>query len=312
MSYYLGVDGGGTKTNYVLMDASRAVVWECEGATTDLAEIGEARLREELALHLSALLAENHIEKAQVAYAFLGMPGYGESEKRDRKIDEIAREVLRGIEHRADNDVVAGWAAGTGCAAGIHLVAGTGSIAYGQNEAGNSARVGGWGPGVGDEGSAYWIGLKVLGEYTKQKDGRAARTALVQALEEAYLIRGHFGVAELVYEKLAFTRTNIAAFAQIGSLAAKRGCRRCEAIFAEAAEELFLHVKALAVLLAFREAFLVSYSGGVFAAGDLLVLPLKRLIARSGIPCALKKAELSPGHGAALMAYLLAEKRVGV
>lgn len=45
---------------------------------------------------------------------------------------------------------------------GIVLNAGTGSIAYGKNEKGKTARAGGFGPLIGDEGSAFWIGRELL------------------------------------------------------------------------------------------------------------------------------------------------------
>lgn len=65
--------------------------------------------------------------------------------------------------YKVENDAVNGWAAGTG------------SIAFGMNEEGKIARCGGFGPGIGDDASAYWIALKTINEYTKQKDGRSEK-----------------------------------------------------------------------------------------------------------------------------------------
>ena len=62
--------------------------------------------------------------------------------------------------------------------AGVVLVSGTGSIAYGVNRHGVAARAGGWGSSLGDEGSGYWIGRRALAAVVRDADGRGPRTAL--------------------------------------------------------------------------------------------------------------------------------------
>ena len=62
------------------------------------------------------------------------------------------------------------------------LVAGTGSVAYGRNAAGKTARAGGWGYLAGDEGSAYWIGREALAALALALDGRGPPTALLTML----------------------------------------------------------------------------------------------------------------------------------
>ncbi len=61
---------------------------------------------------------------------------------------------------------------------GVVLVAGTGSICYGRNEAGETARCGGYGYLVDDEGSGYAIGRDILTAVIRSFDGRNAPTAL--------------------------------------------------------------------------------------------------------------------------------------
>src|SRR5690606_10986978 len=65
---------------------------------------------------------------------------------------------------------------------GILILAGTGSVAYGVNAAGESAQVGGWGYLLGGEGSGHWIGMKALQAVVRAADGRAAPTALTDAV----------------------------------------------------------------------------------------------------------------------------------
>ena len=66
------------------------------------------------------------------------------------------------------NDSVVGWAGSLGLSSGINLVAGTGSIAYGRNDAGEEARAGGWDERFSDEGSCYWLGMKSLELFQKK------------------------------------------------------------------------------------------------------------------------------------------------
>ena len=87
--------------------------------------------------------------------------------------------------------------AGVGDAAGIVIVSGTGSIAYGRNEHGEASRAGGWGYVLGDEGSGYWIGRLALRAVVRHADGRGRVTSLTPRL------LAHFGVeraAELIHK----------------------------------------------------------------------------------------------------------------
>ena len=190
--YFLGVDGGGTKTKYLLINQELRVICDVESGTTHIHQIGKEKLIEVLNENLELICEKGCINKNEIEYAFLGIPGYGESKSDIEDIEYSVKKVFDGINYVIGNDSVVGWAAGTGCKEGINIVAGTGSIAYGRNKKGNEARCGGWGPGIGDDASAYWIGLKILNEYTKQKDGRNEKTVLVDTLEKEYNIKDYY------------------------------------------------------------------------------------------------------------------------
>ena len=77
------------------------------------------------------------------------------------------------------------------------------------------ARCGGFGPGIGDDGSAYWIALRTINEYTKQRDGRAERTILSDILEEKWKISYQYEIVDIVFNRLKFNRTELAKFSRI-------------------------------------------------------------------------------------------------
>lgn len=309
--YYLGIDGGGTKTRYLLVNDNLEKVGDCESKTIHIHQVGVDGIKEEITTNIAKLCKEANIEVKDIAFAFAGVPGYGESQEDKLKIDEAIKEIMT-VPYMIDNDAVNGWAAGTACKPGINMVAGTGSIAYGRNEAGKLARCGGWGPGIGDDASAYWIGIRTINEYTKQKDGRNEKTVLVDILEKEYNISYDFEIVDIVFNRLKQDRTQLAGFSKVCFLAAEEGCPAAKRIFEEAAENLFKHIKSLSKTLEFNDEFVVSYTGGVFKAGRHILEPLARMIEEAGLKGKLQEPELEPWNGAALLAYKLAGNEIPV
>lgn len=307
--YYLGIDGGGTKTKYLLVDENLQKVCEREGSTIHIHQVGVEGIKNELRENISKVCEEANIYVKDISYAFAGVPGYGESLDDMVKIDEAIKEVME-IPYSIDNDAVNGWAGGTACKPGINIVAGTGSIAYGRNAEGKLARCGGFGPGIGDDGSAYWIALRTINEYTKQKDGRSEKTVLVDILEKEYNITYKYEIVDIAFNRLKFNRTELAKFSTICFLAAEEGCQACKNIFKDAAKAIFEHIFAISKELNFKDQFVVSYTGGVFKSGKHVLEPLKEMINESGLKCHLQEPELEPWNGSVLLAYTLAGNTV--
>ena len=309
--YYLGIDGGGTKTRYLLVNDKLQKIYDGTSSTIHIHQVGIDGLRKELTTNIEKACLEANIQMKDIAFIFAGVPGYGESQEDKVKIDETIKEIIE-VPYMIDNDAVNGWAAGTACKAGINMVAGTGSIAYGRNEAGMLARCGGWGPGIGDDASAYWIGIRTINEYTKQKDGRHEKTVLVDILEKEYNISYDFEIVDIVFNRLKQDRTALAGFSKVCFLAAEEGCTACKRIFEEAALNIFEHIKSLSNTLKFEDDFVVSYTGGVFKAGKHILEPLSRMIEEANLYCKLQEPVLDPWNGAALLAYKLAGNEIPV
>jgi N-acetylglucosamine kinase-like BadF-type ATPase len=307
--YYLGIDGGGTKTKYLLVNEGLQKVCEREGSTIHIHQVGVEGIKSQLKENISKICEEVNISTKDIAYAFAGVPGYGESLDDMVKIDKAIKEVME-VPYSIDNDAVNGWAGGTACKPGVNVVAGTGSIAYGRNAEGKLARCGGFGPGIGDDGSAYWIALRTINEYTKQKDGRSEKTVLVDILEKEYNISYKYEIVDIAFNRLKFNRTELAKFSTICFLAAEAGCLACKKIFKDAARAIFEHIYAISKELNFNEEFVVSYTGGVFKAGKHVLEPLNEMIKESGLKCYLQEPELDPWNGSVLLAYTLAGNTV--
>ena len=117
-----------------------------------------------------ALLKEtvHEILNDREAYICLALPNWGESKDGDGEFLSRIKEITE-LPVKIVNDSVVGWAGSLGLSSGINLVAGTGSIAYGRNDAGEEARAGGWDERFSDEGSCYWLGMKSLELFFKRK-----------------------------------------------------------------------------------------------------------------------------------------------
>ena len=128
MKTYLGVDGGGSKTRFLLIDeAGKVLAAQTEGSAYHL-EIGLDALRAMLARGIGRTLREGGVAISDLTCAFLGLPAYGEDRELEATLDAAPASALPGGRYRCGNDMVCGWAGALAGAEGINIAAGTGSI----------------------------------------------------------------------------------------------------------------------------------------------------------------------------------------
>jgi N-acetylglucosamine kinase-like BadF-type ATPase len=167
VAIYLGIDGGGTKTTCLIAD-EQAILGSAICAGSNITRLGEVRVREALHAAVREACAAAKVEPPQIESACIGLSGAGRSEVRD-VIAGIMRDVLRGrIEVVSDLETSLEAAFGGG--PGVIVIAGTGSIAYGRDAHGRTARAGGWGLAISDEGSGQWIGRTAVSAVLNAND----------------------------------------------------------------------------------------------------------------------------------------------
>ena len=304
---YLGVDGGGTKTRFAVVDASGGLLGEARVGTTYHPQVGIDGVRAALGEGIDAALARAGRTRAAIGHAFFGLPAYGEDSRVTPLLDALPRDLLGHERYTCDNDMVCGWAGSFDCGDGINIVAGTGSIGYGQR-AGTSARCGGWGEAFSDEGSAYWIAVQGLNAFSRMSDGRLPRGPLHALLRERLALRHDLDLCAHVYGEDALARGALAQLSPLVAEAAGLGDATAASIFRVAGEELARIADALRRALAFDDgsAVPVSYSGGAFSAGELLLAPFTRAL-HAACPRFELREPLHPPHlGAAYYAMHLA------
>lgn len=183
MAYYLGIDGGGSKTTCSIGNDVSELARATAGPS-NITRVGQERARESLHLAIREACAIAKVNPQQVQRVCIGVAGAGRAEIANA-VRKIVAEVILG-EIQVTGDMEIALAAGFGEGPGVIVIAGTGSIAYGRNAKGQIARAGGWGFAISDEGSAHWIGraavatwLRVLdlGTEENQEDRRVAESS---------------------------------------------------------------------------------------------------------------------------------------
>lgn len=309
---FLGVDGGGTKTAYALIDAAGHLRASYVGGSVSHLSEGFARATELLGAGITAVLAKASAQAAQVTFAFFGLPSYGEDSATTSRMDGMPLSQLEAAKYRCGNDMVCSWAGALGCRDGISVIAGTGSMAYGEF-AGRKARAGGWGELIGDEGSAYWIAREGMNLFSRMSDGRAARGPLYALVRDRLGLEFDLDLCAQIYGDAANTRSAFAQFARLVHDAATAGDGQAREIFVRAADELAATVLAVRRSLAVldRVTVPVSYSGGAFAGSPMLVDAFAQGLARMKSAFDFRTPLVPPVVGAALYAAQLAGQPLG-
>ncbi len=262
----LGVDGGGTKTLAWLAarDVRAAVPLGCglSGPSNPQA-VGLATAQKNILEAIQRAFAAADLPPVPVAAACLALAGVGREPIRRAVLDwAIGSALAHAV--RVVHDAQAVLAAGTRSDAGIAVICGTGSFAYGESKDGNQARSGGWGYLFGDEGSGYQVGCAGLRAVSQAADRRGGATSLtglildrLHVAEPAQLIPAIYGAPS--------ARNAIAALAPLVFQAGAGGDRVAQQICSDAATELAGLVQSIARQLRFAHGqFDLALTGGVF------------------------------------------------
>ena len=299
---FLGVDGGGTKTAFVLADERGQVLATHQEGSLYHPEVG---LDGVLATLRRGAEAVTRAAGVAPAAAWVGLPAFGEDSRVQARLEALPAEAFPGIPVGRGNDLECSHAGALGGQDGISLVAGTGSMTWGTWQ-GRSVRCGGWGEVFGDEGSAYWIAREGLALFSRMSDGRAERGLLVDIVRRRAKLAADLDLSGQVVSDAA--RSGFAAWATAVHEAAVAGDVDAREILARAARELVQLVRATRRILGVPAgATIVASTSGSVLRDDGLVLPeLRRLLAAAGIDgrsrVELRAPLMSPAPGAVTLA----------
>lgn len=232
----MGIDGGQSTTRALIADAEGNLLGlGVGGASNHIHEPGgPERLRHSLQTAVSGALQSASLpSETRFAVTLCGMTGGG------ALVEEICRQELPAEKVVVVHDTRTALYCITQGERGAVVIAGTGSVAFGVNESGEAASVGGWGYLMGDEGSAYWIALQALNACTRAEDGRIPNTWLKRAILEHFGVDSLGALHRLIYSG-QLSRGQLASAAQAVSDAARLGERMAIRILSSAGKELGL------------------------------------------------------------------------
>lgn len=301
---FLGIDGGGTKTAFVLVDGDGQLRARHESSTSYYLEIGFEALPGLLANGVNAVLAQAGLSAEQITHAFAGLPAHGEDSALLARFDGLFDGLLPRSRCTVGNDMVCSWAGSLAGADGISLVAGTGSIAYGE-WAGRSARCGGWGELFGDEGSAFWLAREGLSLFSRMADRRAEPGPFLALVRQQFELAHDLDLCAVVN---GAQRSQTAQLARLVSTAAEQGDGQALTLLVRAGQELAELAAGVARQLDVPAGtgLPVSYSGGVITASAPVLAALRTALAEALPAARLVEPRLGPELGAAIHAARLA------
>ena len=299
---FLGCDGGSTKTELLIADDTGRVLAHQVFSGCNYVFLGRDGFARHMETAISSVLTAAQLTPADLTFSLFGLPVYGEVPETEDNIPSVLTAILGDSPYRIVNDSVVGWGGALGGLPGINIVAGTGSIVYGIDPAGKESRVSGWSLHFGDEGSCSWVGREVIKTFIKQADGRLPRTALYDVVREEFNLTNNLYFSKILQVNCREDSAQLAKMQLLALRAFERGDVTMRAIYQHAAEEL-----ADAVLTAKRQLDFpsgqpvhVSYSGGLFKAGEIILSPFRKLVEEGG--CIFCTPRYSPAIGAVAVA----------
>jgi N-acetylglucosamine kinase-like BadF-type ATPase len=300
-SFYLGVDGGQSSTRALIADEHGRIIGR--GAAGPCNHISGSEAREKFLRAVEGCLNQAYTEagldasSVEFAAACLGFSG-GPEDK-----EGYARKSIPSKKYKITHDADIALSGATGGGPGIVVIAGTGSMAFGRNEAGQTARAGGWGYVYGDEGSAFDLARQALRASLRCEEGWGPKTLLRDLLLSATAARDTNDVLHRFYTD-EFPRNRVAEFGPLVTDAAIAGDEIAITILGTAAAQLAALAQGV-----FKQLFQnfaavpVCYSGGVFRS-DLVRINFADEIRRS-FAHEVTPPRYSPAAGAVLEALRL-------
>ena len=217
--------------------------------------------------------------------------------------DALTRELIRAERYLITHDAHIALAGATGGGPGIIVISGTGSIAYGRNAAGKTARAGGWGYVFGDEGGAFDLARHALRAILRHEEGWGPPTTLRAVLLDATGTTSANQLLHCCYMP-EYPRERVAQLAMAVDAAAAEGDAVAQSILDRAAQELATLAAAVRrQLFQENEPTNIHFVGGTFASEPLLAR-FRMLLDLDGVSQVLQP-KFGPAMGALLEAVRL-------
>lgn len=301
---YVGVDGGQSGTRAVLANQEGQVLAIGNGPACDHITAPRGYERNQAAIHgaINDALQKSGSAASDIAAVGMGLTSAPRELNPQPTFAKIVREIADPEHIWIDHDAATNLAGATAGDAGVMVIAGSGSIAYGINEAGEEGRAGGLGYLMGDEGSAWWIGITALQAAAAAADGRGPETALLPFVLDHYNLPTIRHLHTFIYAD-TFTRPMVSGITvDVAQLAKTDDVAR--AIVTDAAKRLANMVVATIRQIHQPGSDVDVYpTGGVFRAGELITRPFAAALLGEWPEATIRRPRFEPVFGALIRGY---------
>ncbi len=301
MSFLIGIDGGGTKTHAVLTNLHGEKLFECFAGPSNFLILGTEKVSATILELINLCKDHLNISYKEISAVLLGTTGAGrrpDAELLENDFQTYLNSKNISIRNfRVESDARIALEGAFSGKPGSILIAGTGSIMFGKDKDGNIHRVGGFGRYIGDEGSGYSIGRKVLTAIAKSFDGRGEKTILSE------LIAKKFGIAssEKLITEVYKNNFDIASSTPLVLQAAEMEDKIAIQIIESETDELILHIKAMKNKIK-EEVLSIAFIGGILSGKNVYSDLFTKKINEQIPNCRVKLPDHPPEYGAILMA----------
>ncbi|MER3472677.1 MAG: hypothetical protein C4335_01295 [Armatimonadota bacterium] len=294
----LAIDAGGTKTDLLWAQPDGRMLARVAGQGINIASRPPERWQDVL----EELLERAGVERETVSVVCAGVAGYTLPDRR-QLFEQILQRLLPRSRVLVLPDYAIALEGATGGEAGVLVIAGTGSIAYGRDRDGKLMRAGGWGYLLGDEGSGFWIGREAVRVALAAMEGWGESTRLREVLAETFGTTDCGEWLSVLY-RAQNPQTLLAQMAPLVSEAAEQGDAPAQGILLAAGDHLAGLVVHLSRLLHLSEDFPVCTVGGVWKSQTILLKRFREQLTKQldGWRGEVKPPLYSPVEGALLVA----------
>ncbi len=265
IKYYLGIDGGGTKTEFVLTDEQGTVLARTVLAGSNPNDIGIAETLRILGEGIDIVCGDRPRRSISV---FAGLSG-GITGDAEIKIAEFLRRLRFGAASN-ESDARNAIAVGLKDTDGVAVILGTGSIAFAQC-GGVRYRVGGYGNLFGDAGSGYSFGHDAILAALWHEEGSGTPTILTEMIQARCDKKT---VLDSLSDFYIGGKKKIASFAPLVFEAQRRGDAVAEAIIQKNVADVADLIVRTARYLPEDMPTTVALCGGISVGDGSTLLPL--------------------------------------
>lgn len=293
--YYLGIDGGGTRTTAVVTDEKGNIITKKSGRTMNFYSVGTENARKNLSDLMNEINAETEIKSFHGA--FIGCSAL-DCEADEKTTDMLCNGIINAEKIKMHSDVYIALKSVKDAKCPCVAICGTGSIATTEDKEGNTYVTGGWGHILGDEGSAYSITVSALKSCCILSD-KGKKTPILDSANEFFGVDDFRKAIDIIYSS-DMTKDRLARFASVVGKLADEGDKTATAIIKNEADKFAVTVATL--LEKVKECDVLGLYGGVFQHNRIFREKFTESVSNEFPEIKIQLIETSPAETAAVLA----------